>query len=341
MGIYKVEGSPYWQYDFTVQGKRHRGSTEATKRGEAEAIYAKRRSEALLGNFYDQEGQISLSDAFDRYEEERAQFTASYDSTQSHIDYIVAYFGEGKMLHQISQADLATLVTHCRQEKSERTKRLISNATINRRLATFQGMHNDARLVWGIEVQNIDFRKLKLKEPPPVDNTLSRQDFDKWMAKAPLHLKHYLMFSVYAGLRKMNILNLQGEQIDMERKIIRAIGKGGKPLNVPIVDALAEYIEAHGLHLKKHVITRNGSPIRDIKTSWRTLCRDMKRKIRPHDMRHTCGTWIYEATGDLLAIKEHLHHSDLKTSMRYTHTKKDSQLEKLNKALNPKLRIVK
>lgn len=340
MGIYRVEGSPYWWYDFTVQGKRHRGSTQAAKRGDAEAIYAKRRSESLLGNFYDLEKQILLSDAFDRYEEERAQFTKSYASIQAHIDHMVKYFGEGKMLHEIGQAELSTYVSHSRQEKYR--GKLTAPATINRRLATFQGMHNDARLSWGMEIQNIDFRKLKLKEPAPVNNTLSRKEFDVWMKKADKHIQHYLMFAVYTGLRMSNILSLKGEQIDLERRIVQTIGKGGKAINVPIVDVLADYIKANNLHLKKHVITRKGEPIKSIKTAWATLCRDLGFEgFRRHDMRHTCATWIYEATGDLLAVKEHLHHSDLKTSMRYTHTKKDSQLEKLNKALNPKIRVVK
>lgn len=342
MGIYKEKGSPYWKYDFTIQGQRHRGTTETSKKSEAQAIYAKRRSEAVLGNFYDMEHQINLMDAFGRYEEERAKFTASYKTTQGHIDHILAFFGEGEMLHNIGQAELSGYVAHCRCEISARTHRVISPATVNRRMATFQGMHNDARLTWNKEVQNIEFSKLKLKEPPPINNTLSRKDFELWMKSAERHIQHYLMFAVYTGLRMTNILTLRGEQIDMERRIVQTIGKGGKAINVPIVDTLADYIMANELHLKDRVITRKGKPVKEIRKAWATLCKDLGFKdVRRHDMRHTCATWIYEATGDLLAVKEHLHHSDLKTSMRYTHTKKDIQLDKLNKALNPKLRIIK
>lgn len=341
MGIYKEKGSPYWKYDFTIQEQRHRGSTETAKKGEAEAIYAKRRSEALLGNFYDMEHQINLLDAFGRYEEERAKFTKSYLSIQSHIDHMLVYFGEHKLLHDIGQAELATYIAHCRGEKNPRNKKPYSNAIINRRISTFQGMHNDARLSWGMEVQNVDFRKLKLKESAPVNNTLSRVQFDKFMENAPKHIQHYLMFAVYTGLRKANILNLRGEQIDMERRIIQTIGKGGKPITVPIIETLIDYITAHDLHNKGTAITLKGRPVKGIKTAWATLCRNTGVKLRLHDLRHTCGTWIYEATGDVLAVKEHLHHSDIKTSLRYTHTKKDQQLEKLNKALNPKLRVIK
>lgn len=336
MGIYRIEGSPYWQYDFTVQGQRHRGSTETSKRSEAEAVFAKRRSEAVLGNFYDLQNQITLHNAFNRYEQERAQFTKSYKSIQAHIDHMVAFFGEAKMLHTIGQAELTSYVAKCREDN------IVTPATINRRLATFQGMHNDARLVWGMQISNIDFRKLKLKEPAPVNNTLSKKDFDLWMAKTEPYMQDFLMLAVYTGLRKNNILTMKGSQIDMERRIIQTIGKGGKAITAPIAEILADYILTRNLHLKKHVITRKGKPIQSIKTTWRTLCRDLGFKgLRPHDLRHTCATWIYEATGDLLAVKEHLHHSDLKTSLRYTHTKKDDQLEKLNKAFTPKLRVVK
>lgn len=342
MGIYKEKRSPYWKYDFTVQGQRHRGSTETAKKSEAEAIYAKRRSEAVLGNFYDMEHQINLLDAFAKYEEERAKFTNSYKTTQGHIDHLLAYFGENKMLQDIGAAELTSYVAQCRGEISERTHRQVSNATINRRLATFQGMHTDARLTWKKEVQNIDFSNLKLEEPPPINNTLSRSDFEVFLKNSPKYIQHYLMFAVYSGLRMSNILNLRGEQIDLERRIIQTIGKGNKALTVAIVDTLADYITTNDLHTKARVITRNGKPIKEIRHAWDSLCKDLGfQGLRRHDLRHTCGTWIYEATGDILAVKEHLHHSDIKTSLRYTHTKKDKQLATLNKALNPKLRIIK
>lgn len=300
------------------------------------------RSQIVMGQHYKQTQQITLTEAFGKYWLERARFTNSKASTKSHIQHIMKHLGEQTPLHEIDQATLSSYVAKCRAETYQKIApgsenkgkaTITSNATINRRIACFQGMHNDARVVWEIQVKNIDFKRLKLKEPPPINNTMKKNQLQAWMDGAPEHLRHYTMFAIYSGLRKSNILGLRGRQIDIDGKIIKTIGKGNKQIHVPIVDALLHYIILHELHKAERAITYLGKPIKDIRTSWKKRCKETGMTgFRRHDMRHTCATWIYEATGDLLAVKEHLHHADLKTSMRYTHTKKDEQLKKLNKA---------
>jgi hypothetical protein len=39
--------------------------------------------------------------------------------------------------------------------------------------------------------------------------------------------------------------------------------------------------------------------------------------FRWHDLRHTCGTWLVKCGCSLEAVKEHLRHSELKTTERY------------------------
>jgi len=343
MGIYKIKGSPYFQYDFTVKGFRHRGSTETDSRKQALEICAKLRSQELMEGHYPKAEQLRLTEAFARYELERAQFLASYPSIKAQIDHMLAHFGEHTPLHTIGQAELAGYVAKCRTETYTRTgwkvSKLTSPATINRRLSAFQGMHNDARLTWGAQVKNIDFSRLMLDEPPPVDNTFTPALLRQWLDTCQEHVRHFTMLAVFTGLRADNILTLTGPQIDVDRRIIETIGKGNKKTTVPIVDELLRYIVANKLHLQARVITYQGKGVKSIKTSWNTTADKLGAKgVRRHDLRHTCGTWIYENTGDLLLVKEMLHHADIRTSLRYTHTNKDSQRAKVNKALSPKLR---
>ena len=48
-------------------------------------------------------------------------------------------------------------------------------------------------------------------------------------------------------------------------------------------------------------------------------------------MRHTFGTWFYGVTRDQRAVQEALAHSDIQTSVRYTHTNLEMLRDQMNK----------
>lgn len=358
MGIYKDKKSPYWLYDFTVKGTRFRGSTEAVKKTEAQAVYDGLRRKILLGET--QKEQMTLSQAFARYWLDYGKFQKSSISTKSHIRHILKYFGERLYLHEIGQNELEKYISYCRTEKykkviwSHRLQEMVetesekktSAASVNRRISAFQSMHRRARDSWKVDTQAIDFKGLKLAEPEPQNNTLTNDEAQALLDAAPKHMKDFLMLALFTGFRKANILELKGSQIDMQKRLITVYGKSrkekGKLIAVPMVDELFRYIIAGKLHERENVITYKGQPVRDIKTSFNRLCtKTIGRKIRIHDLRHTFGTWLYERTGDLKLVKDVLHHADIRTSLRYTHTTKDSQRERMNAALSPELRQTK
>jgi integrase len=338
-----VKGSPFIWYEFWVRGDRFRGSCKTDNIKRAKDRLAVERNKAITGDYRKEAQTLTLTEAFAKYWLERAQFNVSSPSIKAHITHIMGYFGERKPLQDIGAGQLAEYVAQCRGESYTRPDwkkpKKTSPAIINRRLATFQGMHGDARLKWEIQVKNIDFSELKLKEPPPINNIMPDDKLEKWLKLAPEHVRHFTMFAVFSSLRSNNIITLEGSQIDAERQTIATVGKGGKKLVTPIVDPLMRYIRAYGLHkFRGRVITYQGKPIKSVKTACNTLARKLKMKgFRRHDMRHTCLTWIYEHTGDLLLTKEIAGHSDIRTTMRYVHTKKDAQQKKASKALSPKI----
>ena len=50
-----------------------------------------------------------------------------------------------------------------------------------------------------------------------------------------------------------------------------------------------------------------------------TIERSGVEKGRIHDLRHTCGSWIYNNGGGLEMVKETLGHKDPRSTMRYAH----------------------
>ncbi|MEW6557677.1 MAG: tyrosine-type recombinase/integrase [Elusimicrobiota bacterium] len=45
-------------------------------------------------------------------------------------------------------------------------------------------------------------------------------------------------------------------------------------------------------------------------------CAHLPGHITPHTMRHTCGTELYKATGDVVSVAKYLRHSSTRTTTK-------------------------
>lgn len=339
MGIFRHKGSPYFQYSFTIKGAQYRGSTGLDSKQDARAWVAEERRKKILG--IEDEKILTLSQGFAKYELEHLQFKISYKSILPKINHVLGHFGKDMMIHAIDQNEMEKYVAHCRTETYTRPKWKVSKvtkpATINRRVAAFQAMHTKCVTSWKVKAQPIDFDALMLKETTVINNTLAENAPQVLWDAAPPHVQHFIMASLCLGWRSTNVLQLNGKkQIVLDTPIPYAwtIGKGGKYIETPITDAFMHYIIANNLQEMKLVCDfwGNGVPVKSIKTAWKALFKRTKVKlIRIHDMRHTFGTWLYRYTRDQRAVQEGLAHSDINTSMRYTHTDNAMLRDQMNK----------
>ncbi|MFF3743533.1 site-specific integrase [Streptomyces kronopolitis] len=75
--------------------------------------------------------------------------------------------------------------------------------------------------------------------------------------------------------------------------------------------------------------TKNGTPIepRNLNRSFEALCaRAEVRRVRLHDLRHTCASLLHEQGADARMIMEVLGHSSIRVTMDiYTFVRLDSQ----------------
>jgi len=136
-----------------------------------------------------------------------------------------------------------------------------------------------------------------------------------------------------AGLRVSEAVGLDKTGVDLESRIVRAIGKGNKERIVPIgrqgADALRRYL-AHGrphldvrhrpelfLNARGGALTRAGAFL---------ILRRLAEKagleqgrVHPHLLRHSFATHLLEGGADLRSVQEMLGHADLATTELYTH----------------------
>ena len=138
------------------------------------------------------------------------------------------------------------------------------------------------------------------------------------------------------GLRRVEVMRLNDEDIDYERKRILIRGKGHNGFIYPCdatMDRLMDY-----LHLRGPVEPDNGVTPTIISFSNRRYGKRITRTglhviiskalefagvkypgHACHTLRHSCGTNLYHETKDLRVVQETLRHSSPEMTARYSH----------------------
>lgn len=141
------------------------------------------------------------------------------------------------------------------------------------------------------------------------------------------------------GLRVSELVSLNRDQINFERKEFGVIGKGRRArvvfLSDNAVDWLKKYIANRRDTSKALFIRYNGptpEPDDKLGESLRLSARSVQRlvekyvkkaklpiKITPHGLRHSFATDLLSGGADLRAIQEMLGHKNVSTTQIYTH----------------------
>jgi integrase/recombinase XerC len=133
-----------------------------------------------------------------------------------------------------------------------------------------------------------------------------------------------------AGLRCAELVGLDASDLDVEARLVRVLGKGGKERIVPYGSRAAEALAAY-MPLRQRSSRRDDALFvnaRGGRLSDRSVRTLVGRRIRetalalrvtPHTLRHAFATHLLERGADLRAIQELLGHVSLSTTQRYTH----------------------
>jgi len=139
-----------------------------------------------------------------------------------------------------------------------------------------------------------------------------------------------------AGLRVSEVTSLRPADLDMQScRLVVKDGKGGKDRVLWISEGLRDLVgewKARRPESRWLFPTRTGN-----KTSPRSVRRTVKTyahkaaivnadEISPHTLRHTFATRLLRRSGNIRMVQKALGHSDLSTTMLYTHIV-DDELE--------------
>lgn len=164
----------------------------------------------------------------------------------------------------------------------------------------------------------------------PYFRVLSREEVSRVLDAAQSFRETMILKTLYATrVRVGELVSMTSDNLYPDKIVVT--GKTGT-WEVPITEEL--YQELQLLGEGRLFRDRLGKPItRDGVRQRVEKC--MKRagitgkKLGPHTFRHTSLTHLYEDTGDLPLVQEAAHHTDMKTTMIYTHPRAAKQRDKL------------
>ena len=216
----------------------------------------------------------------------------------------------------------------------------LSNSSINRKLSSLKHFFNylsKTKLLKSNPVMNISGPKNSKVLP----KSLSIIDVNS-LIEAPdcsnfIGLRDRAMIELmYAtGVRITELINLEYNNIDLNRSLIKVMGKGGKERMIPFGDDaltwLINYIEFRrknnlSLNSRDFFISQQGKKITR-QAFWHRIkiylkASGLSMDVSPHTLRHAFATHLLNNGADLRSVQMLLGHSDLSTTQIYTHIAK-------------------
>lgn len=199
-----------------------------------------------------------------------------------------------------------------------------------------------------IDLPKIEERQVKFLSGDDVDRMLNSPSLDSIQGKRDKAILEVL-FST--GLRVSELVKLDRDKIDMDRREFGIIGKGGKArvvfLSQRATDWLIKYLNERKDHFKPLFIRHKGkieptTPDEKMRLTPRSVQRLIKKyshkmkmpiEVTPHVMRHSFATDLLNAGADIRSVQEMLGHKNISTTQIYTHVT-NKQLREVHEAFH-------
>ncbi|KJV75723.1 tyrosine-type recombinase/integrase [Orientia tsutsugamushi] len=198
-------------------------------------------------------------------------------------------------------------------------------ATANLILLTLRTIFNKA-IKWGLIENNptlgIEQHKMQARE-----RRLSYDEMGRLLpvlcGKATPLIRDFALLALYTGARKSNVLEMEWDNIDFERKIWHIPKtKNGKAQNIPLTDEAMEILQARKFTSESKWVLPSASASGHLErpnNSWHRVCKKAGIKnLRIHDLRRTLASCMSDAGASQKTISTALNHMNSNSTMHYT-----------------------
>ncbi|MBN4867508.1 site-specific integrase [Providencia stuartii] len=350
-----------WYADITVQsGKRVKQSLRTTDRKQAQELHDQLRANLWridkLGDYPD----VTFEEACVRWLEEKSD-KKSIKTDKSSIRFWLEHYS-GCLIKNITSASIYSAISkmtdknHLKRWEAKRdacirkgkevpiyTPKPTTAATKNLKLALIKSMLRAAEREWQwldrapvIKINQPKNKRIRWLEPHEAVRLINE-------CSEPT--KSVVQFALSTGLRRSNIVDLEWQQIDMQRKVAwinPESSKSGKAIGVALNDTACQVLRAQiGKHHKwvfvhteatykiDGTLTPKVRKMRvDNNRSWRSaLKRAGIENFRFHDLRHTWASWLVQAGVPLSVLQEMGGWESIEMVLRYAHLAPDHLAE--------------
>ncbi|CAL67345.1 tyrosine-type recombinase/integrase [Christiangramia forsetii] len=229
----------------------------------------------------------------------------------------------------------------------------ISNRTINRKISSLKAYYR-----FLLKTKQIEFSPLAkhkaLKTPKKIQIPFSEEEIvsvlenidDSTYEGIRGRLIVELFYST--GIRRIELINIQLSDLDLERGVLKVLGKRSKERYIPlissVIDTAVKYLERRREEGVNHdseflFLTSKGDKIyesfvyRVINNYFSEVSGKLKKS--PHILRHSFATHLLNQGANLNAVKELLGHSSLAATQVYTHNS-IAELSKIHQNAHPR-----
>ncbi len=284
---------------------------------------------------------ISLVDALDRYLETVS--IRKRPGTQKREELSSRYLKQN-----LGKLSLTQITPNRVAEYRDRRLQEVSPDSVRLELALLSNLFSVAGREWAVSglenpVQKIQRPRLPEGRCPILSEEQISLLLEECRRSRTKLLYPFVLLALHTGCRSMELRGLRWSQVNFKDGFVSLVGaetKGHRSRTIPLTQAAKEtLIELTEKQNVNKVLDLSGNPIglvfpsrsnsnepRDMHMSFN---RAVKRagldnlpgagKLRIHDLRHLCGTFLVMNGVDLETIRSILGHRDLTTTQRYLH----------------------
>lgn len=343
MSVLKRSNSPFWYIQFQMYGKTHIKSSKTTDRRFAEQMEASWKKQLMTEQVLGIKKRIPVLEAIALYLEAKANL-AAFGNVKRYCQIISKAFKGKRYWDEIQSHDIERLRIALRNEG-------YSDQTAKHIIGAIRGIYRHTKRL-GYHVTELEFPSIKtsvgklryltveeeqrliesLDPKRPVKGLPMYANRTAQMKRDMHDLYDFFIVLLDTGARFNEIATLKWNQINIEKGAIALWrSKVNNESIVYMTNRVKSIFKGRKQQMDGQYVfaNRNGGPRGYTST---TLRRAFRRAgladCSAHTLRHTHATRLIQNGMTIYEVKEILGHSDIRTTMRYSHLEKEAVFRK-------------
>ncbi|WP_427385404.1 site-specific tyrosine recombinase XerD [Janibacter sp. G56] len=237
----------------------------------------------------------------------------------------------------ISEQHVAGFLAHLRE--GDENHQPLATSSAARSLVAVRGWHKFIVLEGETEVDAAS-EVAPPRPPARLPKAITVDDVERLLAAAsvgegPAALRDRALLEVLygCGARISEAVGLDVDDIDVQTRVVRLLGKGNKERLVPLGSFAADALEAYRVRGRPGLVAKGaGTPALFVnqrggrlsrQSAWAVLRAaadraDLPGHLSPHTLRHSFATHLLEGGADVRVVQELLGHASVTTTQIYT-----------------------